>query len=147
MTATAHALIGTVIAAKFGNPQLAIPIAIASHVIADYIPHWDTGTNRATKSKKRLISDSFYDVLLGFFLSFILINKFFPQTQFSYAFIIIIFAQIFDWLLAPYYFFGVKQFKWAYTFGKATNVDLDKPWGIVTQAVVVLIVIAFAKIF
>lgn len=39
MTATAHAIIGTVIAAKVGNPVLAVPIALASHIIADAIPH------------------------------------------------------------------------------------------------------------
>jgi hypothetical protein len=35
MTATGHALIGTVIAAKIGNYALAIPIALGSHFLAD----------------------------------------------------------------------------------------------------------------
>jgi len=34
MTATGHAIIGTVIAAKIGNPYLAIPLAIVSHLAA-----------------------------------------------------------------------------------------------------------------
>ena len=53
MTATTHALIGTIIAAKIGNPALAIPIAIASHIAADAIPHWDTATNRKKKTFKK----------------------------------------------------------------------------------------------
>ena len=61
MTATGHALIGTVIAAKIVNPALAIPIALGSHFLADAIPHWDTGTNRDKKSKTRFVVESSID--------------------------------------------------------------------------------------
>ena len=69
MTATGHAIIGTVIAAKVGNPALAIPLAIASHFIADAIPHWDIATHRKEKTKSNLILEAFSDVLLGFVLT------------------------------------------------------------------------------
>ena len=149
MTATSHAIIGTVIAAKIGNPALAIPIALASHVAADMIPHWDTAVNGngRGKSPKRVFYDTIIDVILGFALSFILIVFIFPQTNLYYAFLIIIVAQLPDWLMAPYYFFKIKFFKWAYDFGKETNSDLDKPWGVVTQAVVVIALIVLGKIF
>ena len=148
MTATAHAIIGTVIAAKIGSPQLAIPIALASHVAMDMIPHWDTAVNGngGGKSEKRVFSDTVIDVVLGFILSYALIVFVFPKTNLSYAFLMIITAQLPDWFMAPYYFFKISVFKWAYDFGKITNREIDKPWGIITQTVTVTAVIVLGKI-
>lgn len=137
MTATAHALIGAVIAAKIGDPVLAIPIALFSHVAADMFPHWDVGTNRRKKTKQKMQIQAAGDVIVGFILSYMFIVFFFPHTNLLYAFVMIIVAQSPDWLMAPYYFFGIKQFKWAYTFGKQTNMELDKPWGIIGQVAVI----------
>jgi len=147
MTATTHALIGTIIAAKIGNPTLAIPIAIASHIIADAIPHWDTATNRNKKTFKRMFTDSFIDVVLGFVLSYLLILLFFPTTNLAYGFLIIIASQLFDWITALYYFFHIKAFKWIYSFQKLFNNDLDLPWGAVTQIILIFTLVALAKIF
>ena len=147
MTATGHAIIGTVIAAKIGNPTLAIPLAMASHLVADMIPHWDVATNRRQKGKDRVFKEAIVDELLGFVLGYLLIQFLFPQTNLIYAFIIIIFAQIFDWLFAPYYFFGVQAFKWAYDFGKKTNKELDKPWGIINQIALIAALVVLAKVF
>ena len=147
MTATGHAIIGTVIAAKIGNPALAIPIAVASHIAADYFPHWDSATNAAKKGTKRVFRESIVDVLLGFIVSYILISFLFPGTNLLYAFIIVIAAQSLDWLMALYYFFGIKQFKWAYKIGKATNIELKEPWGIINQIAVLILLVIFAKLF
>lgn len=147
MTATGHAVIGTVIAAKIGNPALAVPLALASHVAADYFPHWDFATNKMYKSKKRLFIESCIDVAFGLILSYVIIGTLFPQTNLVYAFFIIIAAQSFDWIMAPYYFLGSNLFKWAYTFGKATNRELDKPWGIINQVVVLVLLVILAKFF
>src|SRR3990167_7624533 len=68
MTATGHAVIGTVIAAKIGNPALAIPLALASHVAADFFPHWDTGFERYKKSENIFIRNSVVDVIMSFTL-------------------------------------------------------------------------------
>lgn len=147
MTATGHAIIGTVIAAKIGNPTLAIPIAIASHVVADAIPHWDVATNRKQKGIQRVLKEAFADEIIGFILSFLIIRFLFPGTNLFYAFTIIIFAQSLDWLMAPYYFFKIKAFKWAYEFGKLTNKELREPWGIINQVVIISVLVALAKVF
>lgn len=147
MTATAHAVIGTVIAAKIGNPQLAIPLALLSHLAADMVPHWDTAFDSATKDRKRILVETVGDVLLGLSLSYSVIIFLFPQTNLAYAFMMIIVAQLPDWMFAPYYFFGWKNFKWAYDLGKNTNINLDKPWGILTQIFSVSVLILLAKIF
>src|SRR5258708_34886955 len=147
MTATSHAFTGPVIAAKRGNPEPAIPLTLAYHVAADMIPQWDTASNRKTKSWNRLFIDSAFDGLLALTLSYSILVLLFPSTNYLYALFIIFFAILPDLLHIPYTIFGIKQFKWAYEFGKRTNINLDKPWGVITQIVTVVIVIFLAKIF
>ena len=149
MTATGHALIGTVIAAKIGNPMLAVPIAIGSHFLADALPHWDTGTNKEEKTKRTFFIESMFDVLLGFVLSWLRITWFFPSTNLTYAFFIIIIAQLPDWLTAPYLFFDMKfpPFSWSYRLQKAFDNPLGAPWGVINQVVAVIFIIALGKFF
>lgn len=149
MTATGHALIGTVIAAKIGNPLAAVPIAIASHFLADAIPHWDTGYHRRFKSKQKFLIESAIDVFLGFVLSYALIRAFFPATNVSYAFLIVVMAQLPDWLTAPYLFFDIKivPFCWFYKMQKIFDTTKDLPWGLVNQVVTIVAIIALAKVF
>lgn len=149
MTATGHALIGTVIAAKIGNPLLAVPIAISSHFLADALPHWDTGYHRQQESKQRFFWTSALDVFLGFILSYLLIYFIFPSTNLSYAFFMIIMAQLPDWLTAPYLFLGLKStpFCWIYKLQKMFDSSIGLPWGFINQFVVVIAVIFFGRFF
>src|SRR5438067_1343309 len=94
VTATSHAIIGTVIAAKIGNPALGIPLAILSHVLADLFPHWDFGTHKDKKKPLRFIIESILDVLAGFLVAYLLITWLFPATNLLYAFIMVIAAQL-----------------------------------------------------
>ena len=148
MTATGHAVIGTVIAAKIGNPTLAIPIALASHVVADYFPHWDTATNRKTKTKARFWLDSILDVLVGIVISLFLLKFIFIGTSVAYAFVVIIAAIFLDILTAPYLFLDWKfpPFSWTYKFSKLFDSKLDKPWGVIGQAAVLTLLIILAKL-
>lgn len=147
MTATGHAIIGTVIAAKIGNPALAIPIAVASHIAADLFPHWDPGTNRESKSYDRFFKDGVVDVLCSFLVTFLLISFIFPQTNVIYAYIVVFAAQFFDWASAPYVFFKVKNppiFQWFYRFQKTFDNRLDKPWGIIGQVTILIALVVIA---
>ena len=150
MTATSHAIVGSVIAAKVGNPSLAIPLALASHLILDSIPHWDTATNGHCKGgvTRRVFRNSIVDVLFGFILSYLLIYFLFPGTNLLYVFLLIIMSQLFDWLMVPYYFFGIEKpfFKSIYKFQKLFDNELDKPWGIVTQFATAIAAIFIGKI-
>lgn len=150
MTATSHAVLGTLIAAKVNNPALAIPLALASHVLADMIPHWDIATNGRQKKNNRLLADATLDVLLGFLLSFFLIILFFPATSIPYAILLILVSQSFDWIMAPYYFFGITNppfFYWSYQFQKLFDKTLDKPWGIINQAAVIFLAVLLSQLF
>jgi ABC-type enterochelin transport system permease subunit len=149
MTATGHALVGTVIAAKVGNPALAIPIALASHFLCDALPHWDTGHGRENQTKNRFVTATVIDVLLSFALSYLLIILFFPTTNLLYAFIIIIVCQLPDWLTAPYLFLNWKfaPFTWIYEIQKRFDSSIGLPWGLINQAVAIIALIVLAKIF
>lgn len=149
MTATSHALIGAVIAAKIPNPYIAIPLAVLSHIAADIFPHWDSGTHGDKKTKKRLRIEATIDVLLGFLLSYLVIFWLFPNTDPIYVFIMIIASQSLDWITMPYYFFNIKyKFAlWMYKVQKGFNSKLDKPWGIINQVGIIVLIIILAKLF
>jgi hypothetical protein len=149
MTATGHALVGTVIAAKVGNPALAIPIAIASHFLCDALPHWDTGYAREKESKRRFVATTVIDVILGFVLSYALVVLFFHNTNIWYVFLIAFMAQLPDWITAPYLFlhWDFPPFSWSYKFGKKFDSSIGLPWGFINQAVVVIVFVFLAKVF
>lgn len=148
MTATGHAVIGTVIAARIGNPLLAIPIALLSHLAADASPHWDTGTNWRKKSWKYTFIQSFIDVCISIILPFILTIWLFPATNLGYLYLIVFCAQFFDWATAPYFFFKMKfpPFTWANAIQMPVDNRLDKPWGIIVQASILITLVVVAKL-
>lgn len=149
MTATGHAVIGTVIASQIGDPVLAIPIALISHLAADLFPHWDPGTNRHQKSKERFLTEGFIDVVASLIITLLLVIFIFPQTDLIYAYMVVFFAQFFDWATAPYLFFKIEKpgiFKNFYNFQKNYfDNKLDKPWGIIGQVAVVTFLVLFFK--
>ncbi|MBI2026167.1 MAG: hypothetical protein HYT06_02185 [Candidatus Levybacteria bacterium] len=149
MTATGHAIIGTVIAAKFSNPALAIPIAIGSHFLADAFPHWDTGYHRAHKSKAKFFIQTVIDVLVSFTLSFLIIVFLFPKTNLLYGFFIVLMAQLPDWLTAPYLFFDMKffPFSYIYKFQKYFDHKLGMPWGVINQVAILTAVVILGQMF
>lgn len=142
MTATGHALVGALIATRVSNPLLAIPLAIASHILADLMPHWDAGTHRKKKTRRRLFWEALSDVLIGFILVFLFIIFFAKNTNPFYILAIVLVSQGLDWVTAPYFFLHMKYppFSWAYRLQTKINHPLDKPWGIITQIAFVLLV-------
>lgn len=143
MTATAHALIGASIAATIANPVIGIPLAFASHFLADLVPHWDIGTNHREKSLLRSRIEATLDVLLGFALAFLIFSKFVSPL---YLFVIIIASQLPDWLGTPYWLFNLKfpPFSWAYYVGHKIQSRMQLPWGLVTQIAIVGIIVALS---
>lgn len=148
MTATGHAIIGTVIAAKIADPAIAIPVAILSHIAADAFPHWDTGTNKKKKSHAAFFAQSLVDLSASFVFPYILAVTLFPQTNIIYLYVIVFFAQFLDWISVPYVFFKWRfpPFSWPYLFQISFDNRLDKPWGIILQAALLLFLIIFAKV-
>lgn len=143
MTATAHALIGGVIAASVPNPALGITLSAISHPIADMIPHWDFGWGWKKKTKILLFLESSADLIFGVVLTFILFGN---TTDHLYLLLSILISESWDILQAPYWLFGWKCFPFSafYNFGRKTNGKAKMPWGILTQAASVTgLVLAF----
>ncbi len=147
MTATAHAAIGVSLAALIPNPVIGLPIAICSHIICDLIPHWDAGTHFEEKTSGQLFEEAVLDVIVSSIVTLVLLLFLFPNIGIVYGGSMVLASQLFDYLAAPYYMFNMKfpPFSWIFLFQKATNTRLDKPWGIVTQAAVVLFLLIIAK--
>lgn len=148
MTATGHAIIGTVIAAKIGNPMFAFPLAILSHLAADAFPHWDTGTNMKKHSWKKFVIGSFIDLGISLTLPFYLFSYLFPQTNLLYGYSLVIAAQAFDWATAPYVFLKWKfpPLDLPYRIQKIFDNRLDRPWGIIGQVGILIFLVIMAKV-
>ncbi len=142
MTATGHALIGALIAAKFHNPYLALPLSFASHFVCDVIPHWDTGTHRREKTRARLFYESAFDVAVSIISSFFLYHTLLSHNNYVFLYSCVFVSQLPDWLTAPYLMLDphstlARCTKGFYKIQHKLNSRLDKPWGIVTQILTV----------
>ncbi|OGD86178.1 hypothetical protein A2Z23_02290 [Candidatus Curtissbacteria bacterium RBG_16_39_7] len=144
MTATAHALVGAVIAAKVGNPFLAYPASLGSHFLMDLIPHWDTGTHRKQKTHLRFWLESLFDLGLG-----ILLVQFLFGTHVNplHLWIAVFFSQVPDWFSVPYLFFKTRipPFFQVYEFQSWFDKKTEFALGISTQLVVVGPLLYFAS--
>lgn len=150
MTATGHAIVGVLIAGKLHNPLLVVPVAFASHYICDLLPHWDSGTYWRKKSKQRFFLEAAADVVISVIVSYFIFTYLLKEDNYLIMFLAIFSAQLPDWLSAPHFFLHMKvpfadDF---YKIGSKLNNKLDKPWGIVTQvALVVLLYVFLYKVF
>lgn len=144
MTATAHSLVGAVIAAKIGNPALAIPIAFASNFLLDVVPHWDVGTHWHDRPIAKTFLYAALDVFLGLGLSLLLFSH---STNFSYLLFMIFVATMADWLEAPYIFLKLKipPFYWFYQIQSKFHKKDGSWFGVLTQFAVILPLLLWAK--
>jgi len=141
MTATGHAMIGTAIAVSISNPVIGLPLAFLSHIAADAFPHWDTGWKMREKPFVRFFAESILDLVISLTLPFFIVSLFFPETNYTYVFIMIITAQLLDWLSAPYVFLKWKFFPFniPYSFQKIFDNPIGPPAGVIGQLAVIII--------
>lgn len=143
--ATAHTLVAGAIAAKIGNPALALPLAFASHFVLDSIPHWDFGTNWRTRTKFATGMFAIIDTIVGLSLAWVLYAHKVPPLLLGSCLIL---SVIPDWLEAPWYIFfadhnhkgpktnATSLEKLTYGVYKLTNKAHTKatfPWGLISQ--------------
>lgn len=135
MLDSSHALIGASIAKLVPNPYLGLPLSLLSHVLADYVPHWDFNTRKVKRSKLTLIALSLTDAFIGFSLGYLLFKS---SVNPVYLFTMMFTAQLPDWLEAPYHVFDWKFFPFNYIkhFQSVHHHKLDLPWGLIIQILV-----------
>jgi len=116
MMAITHAIVGVAIASKITNPVLSAGLIITSHYLMDLIPHWDFGTDWKKRSVKATGILAIADTLVACILPFFLFYQHNPwvlfPTQLSALniFLAICWANLPDWMEAPYFlFFASKE--------------------------------------
>lgn len=139
MTATAHALVGGVIASSVQNPILGVTLSTISHPILDLVPHWDFGINWRHKSKIKLFIEAVADLGVGVILAYVLFGR---NVHFWYFLACILGAEIWDILEAPYWFLKWRfpPLSWVYNIQSRMQGRARLPWGIITQIAAVLII-------
>ena len=143
MTATAHAIVGTLLAARFVDPLVSLPLALGTHYLTDLVPHWDSGTNRRKKSEKRFIVEALVDAFIAVGVSTIIYYYFFNLTDFIYLYLVVGFALLPDIVtISTRFVFKIKSplWNWNNRFQTYLNKRLELPWGILTQVAVIGVV-------
>lgn len=139
-----HVVVGATIAAKIGNPALALPLALASHFALDVLPHWNPHLNSELKSHGRVtgrtttfvVVDGIGSLVAGFAIA----STVLPSIN---HFIIVILGSFLavlpDLVEAPHYFLRkehplITKF---ITFQKSIQTDSPIWLGLPTQALIV----------
>lgn len=143
----------TLIAAKFQNPAIALPLSLASHFVCDMIPHWDEGTHWKEKTRKTLFYETVFDTALSIAASMLLYNVVFGRQDYLFLLINVFLSQLPDYFTAPYLIFKnlgpfTKIARYSYIIQHKLNNRLDKPWGMATTAATIIgLYIILFKIF
>lgn len=140
-----HAVVGAVLAAKIGNPALAVPFAIASHFALDLIPHWNPHLNTELKKHGRLTHKTTFfivlDVAAALVTTILLASYFSPDTRMVTLILLGALMGILpDLVEAPYFFFGIKipYVDKLLAFQKSIQNDAHPIIGLSTQVLVLL---------
>ncbi len=138
-----HVLVGAAIATAIPDPRISLPLALASHFITDYVPHWNPHLNTELKttgkvsvrSKIIVMTDAGLALVVGTYLA----------TR-SGHFIIIMLACFLavapDVAEIPYYFLGLKDIPWIkklIDYQRAHQWNVPAFWGILSQIIVILL--------
>lgn len=142
---TPHVVVGAAIAAKIGNPLLAIPLAFGSHFILEKVPHWNPHLNTEMKKYGKITKKSTYivivDVIASLASGLYIASRTLPDTNhFLYVLIAAFVAVLPDVIEGPYFFLNMKnEFikKWI-AFQKSIQVDTQIIPGLATQVITVI---------
>lgn len=144
MLVTTHSITGAVIAKLTPSPVLGYAVALLSHPVLDYIPHWDLKTRFTKRPINRVILYSLLDVFAGFGLGFLLVRDTVPATQ---LLLTMFAAQLPDWFEAPYVVFGWKfpPFSWVKSFQHKVHHKLPFPDGLFTQLILIFSLLLISR--
>jgi hypothetical protein len=144
MLETPHVALGAAIATKIPNPLISIPLALASHIILDRVPHWNPHFYTETQKYGRPRTDSTIFTLIDISLALALGSTIALNAD-SLPHTLTIFACCFASVLpdvtkAPYFFLGKRDGllkKWV-VFERSLQVDTNFTFGMINQALVII---------
>lgn len=139
-----HVLVGAAIATTIPDPRISLPLALVSHFITDYVPHWNPHIHTELKKNGRISSLSksilFLDSGGALFLGTFIASRALPDTN---KFIVIMLACFLavapDVVEIPYYIFRSDNLwiKKLISFQRAHQWNVPAFWGILAQIIVV----------
>ncbi|MDO8503416.1 MAG: hypothetical protein Q7S60_01870 [bacterium] len=144
-----HTIVGAALAAKIGNPALALPLALASHFVLDMLPHW----NPHLRTEKRTLGDIrpktkrivMIDVVVSIVVGVAIATTVLPDTKHFIVVLLGAFLAVLpDVLEGPYFFFNQrnKVVSRLLDFQKSLQFDVSFLPGVLTQ-----IILSFAALW
>lgn len=135
-----HTIVGAALAAKIGNPALALPLALASHFVLDMLPHW----NPHLRTEQRTLGDLrpktkravIVDVVLSLVVGILIATTVLPDLKHFVVVILGAFLAVLpDVLEGPHFFFNQKNKFVARLLDFQKALQFDAPFlpGVLTQ--------------
>lgn len=136
MLNTVHVAAAAAIVATTPNPALSLPLALASHIALDAVPHWNWSPGRTRRGKVASLGDGVLAIGLTGWL----------MTVVEPGWVVVIacaLSMLPDVIQAPYHFWGWRP-GWLVSFiaweRKRQKWPWMKPWmGIATQVAVFML--------
>lgn len=153
MLETPHVAVGAAIASRIPNPYIAIPLALASHLIMDQVPHWNPHSYTEVKNHGKISSQTrllaLVDVGFALALGFFVASKAMPDTYHAGTIILACFASVLpDVSKAPYFLLGKRDGllkKWV-DLERSLQVETSFLPGMLIQAGVIIASLTWALI-
>ena len=114
MLETPHVILGATIASKITNPLISLPLVFLSHLLLDYIPHWNPNLGKEMRKLGKISRPSkliiLGDVILSLVVGFGIASRAWPSWEKAAVIIAASFlAVVVDVIEGFYYFLGVKH--------------------------------------
>jgi hypothetical protein len=141
---TPHVIVAAAIAVKIGRPELALPLALASHFILDMVPHWNPHINQEVEKLGKVSKKSTIIVVIDSTIALAIGSAIAFHALPNYSLTLTILASCLlgvlpDLAEAPYFFLDIKSKAVRRWIHSHRNLQSDAPafWGILTQVTIV----------
>lgn len=140
-----HAMVGAAIATAIPNPLISVPLALASHFITDYVPHWNphihTEKKRYGHVTKKSILILTVDAGLALFFGLWLASNALPNSTQALNIVLCCLASVApDVAEIPYYFSNIRiaPIERLLSWQRQHQWNVPMIWGLLSQLLVVL---------
>lgn len=141
-----HAMVGAAIVTLIPNPLISLPLALASHFITDYVPHWNphlsiekkTLGHYKTESVVLIIIDCFLALTIGALIAF-------QSSNFGVVIAGCFLAVLPDVIEIPHFFLNLKigWIEKLLHFQRNHQWNVPIVWGMLSQILVITICLLF----
>ena len=145
MLETPHVVVGAAIGVSITNPILAIPLALASHIVLDRIPHWNphfyTETEEKGKPGRESTIFALADITIALVLGLFIASQFLPNTSQAILIVFTSLAAVLpDLVKSPFYYLGIRNGimkRWV-DFERSLQVETSFIPGVISQLLIIV---------